>query len=73
MLSDVAERWAHTEMAAEFRRALAEEEDHLARVRSWLNIAVEGEAGISEPPGRRFRPPFRRSSKRMPEGQASAS
>ena len=51
MLSDVAERLGHTEMAAEFRRALAEEEDHLARVRSWLNIAVEGEAGISVRPG----------------------
>ncbi|MFL5307435.1 MAG: ferritin-like domain-containing protein [Polyangia bacterium] len=51
MLSDVAERLGHTEMAAEFRRALAEEEDHLARVRSWLNIAVEGEAGITVHPG----------------------
>ncbi len=47
MLADVAERLGHDEMAGEFRRALAEEEDHLARVRTWLNAAVEGEAGIS--------------------------
>ncbi len=51
MLADLAERLGHTRMAAEFRRALAEEEDHLARVRSWLNIAVEGEAGITSRPG----------------------
>jgi len=47
MLADVAERLGQDDMAAEFRRALAEEEDHLARVRSWLTSAVEGEAGIS--------------------------
>lgn len=46
MLADVAERLGQDDMAAEFRRALAEEEEHLARVRSWLTIAVEGEAGI---------------------------
>ncbi|HVT06087.1 MAG TPA: ferritin-like domain-containing protein [Polyangia bacterium] len=50
-LSDVAERLGHAEMAAEFRGALAQEEDHLARVRSWLNVALEGEAGITSHPG----------------------
>jgi len=45
-LADLTERLGHSEMAAEFRRALAEEEDHLARVRSWLSAAVEGEAGL---------------------------
>jgi rubrerythrin len=51
LLADVAERLGHDEMAGEFRRALAEEEDHLARVRSWLSIAVEGEAGITSRAG----------------------
>jgi rubrerythrin len=47
MLSDVAERLGQDDMARDFRRALAEEEEHLAHVRSWLNSAVEGAAGIS--------------------------
>jgi rubrerythrin len=47
MLADVAERLGQDDIAADFRRALAEEEDHLARVRTWLNSAIEGEAGIS--------------------------
>lgn len=47
MLADVAERLGQDDMADEFRGALAEEEDHLARVRSWLTSAIEGEAGIS--------------------------
>jgi rubrerythrin len=51
LLADVAERLGHDEMAGEFRRALAEEEDHLARVRSWLSIAVEGQAGITNRAG----------------------
>jgi rubrerythrin len=46
MLVDVAEGVGQDDLAQEFRRALAEEEDHLARVRTWLNEAVLGEAGI---------------------------
>lgn len=46
MLADVAERLGQDDLAAQFRHALAEEEDHLARVRTWLNAAIEGEAGI---------------------------
>lgn len=49
-LADLAERLGHGEIAADFRRALAEEEDHLARVRTWLNTALEGEAGITTKP-----------------------
>lgn len=47
-LADMAERLGHAETAQEFRRALAEEEDHLARVRTWLAAALEGEAGLRE-------------------------
>jgi len=46
MLADVAEGLGQDDMADDFRQALTEEEDHLARVRSWLSIAIEGEAGI---------------------------
>ena len=49
-LADLAERLGHDETANVFRRALAEEEDHLARVRSWLASAVEGQAGLEPSP-----------------------
>jgi rubrerythrin len=49
-LADLAERLGHSDTASEFRRALAEEEDHLARVRSWLTTAVEGQAGLEPSP-----------------------
>ncbi|HVV50955.1 MAG TPA: ferritin-like domain-containing protein [Polyangia bacterium] len=49
-LADLADRLGHTETSNAFRRALAEEEDHLARVRSWLAAAVEGEAGLEPAP-----------------------
>lgn len=49
-LADLAERLGHADTASEFRRALAEEEDHLARVRSWLATAVEGQAGLDPSP-----------------------
>jgi rubrerythrin len=47
MLVDVAEGLGQDDLAEEFRHALAEEEDHLARVRTWLSQAVQGEAGIA--------------------------
>jgi rubrerythrin len=46
VLADVAERLGHTDLASEFQRALAEEEEHLARVRSWVTSAIEGQAGL---------------------------
>ena len=46
VLADVAERLGHSELAGRFRTALIEEEDHLARVRSWLTAAVDGQAGL---------------------------
>jgi rubrerythrin len=49
-LADMAERLGHTDTAEAFRRALAEEEDHLARVRSWLTTALEGQAGLEPSP-----------------------
>jgi rubrerythrin len=49
-LADLAERLGHEDTAEAFRRALAEEEDHLARVRSWLTTAVEGQAGLEPSP-----------------------
>ena len=54
VLADVAERLGHDELAGRFRSALVEEEDHLARVRSWLTAAVDGQAGLepTAPPTR---------------------
>ena len=45
-LADLADRLGQDELAQEFRRALAEEEDHLALVRGWVTAAVEGQAGL---------------------------
>jgi len=49
-LADLAERLGHADTADAFRRALAEEEDHLAHVRSWLATALEGQAGLEPSP-----------------------
>lgn len=48
-LADLADKLGHDELAADFRRALSEEDDHLARVRAWLNNAVQGQAGLGTP------------------------
>jgi rubrerythrin len=48
-LIDVAQGMGHDDLAAGFRRALAQEEEHLALVRGWLNTAVAGEAGLETP------------------------
>lgn len=45
-LADVTARLGHGEIADQFRRALAEEEEHLARVRSWVQATVEGQVGL---------------------------
>jgi rubrerythrin len=47
VLSDVAERLGHADLAAEFRDALATEETHLARVRSWVTAAIDAQAGLT--------------------------
>lgn len=49
LLSDIAERLGQTEMAAAFRLALAQEEEHLLNVRTWVMSAVEGQVGFDVP------------------------
>jgi rubrerythrin len=49
LLADVAERLGQTEMGAAFRAALAQEEDHLVNVRTWVMNAVEGQVGLDVP------------------------
>lgn len=46
VLADVAERLGHENLSRQCQRALAEEEEHLARVRSWLTSAIDGQAGL---------------------------
>jgi rubrerythrin len=60
LLVDLTERMGQAEMAAQFQRALEEEDEHLTKVRAWLTAAVTGQAGFEptdpvEPPtsGRR--------------------
>jgi rubrerythrin len=50
MLADLADALGHAEMAARFRVALAEEEQHLARVRTWISNGLRGQAGIDPTP-----------------------
>lgn len=58
MLVDLAEGLGMNEMGQRFRQALAEEEDHLVRVRSWINAALLGQAGITPTrPQPQARPP----------------
>jgi rubrerythrin len=46
LLTDMAARLGHKEMAASFQMALADEEEHLARVRGWVAAAVDQQAGL---------------------------
>jgi hypothetical protein len=46
LLADLAERLGHESLASEFRRALADEEVHLERVRRWVAAAVDRQAGL---------------------------
>jgi rubrerythrin len=46
VLADVAARLGHDELASRFRVGLAAEEEHLARVRSWVTIRIDGQAGL---------------------------
>jgi hypothetical protein len=43
----LAEGFGQDEMANDFRRALHEEERHLAQVRAWLSADVKAEAGLA--------------------------
>jgi rubrerythrin len=46
-LADVAEHLGHDEMAQRFQLALAEEDEHLELVRSWVTSAIEGQVGVT--------------------------
>ena len=50
ILTDLAERMDMEDLADQFRQALADEDDHLIRVRQWLSSAVMGQAGIEATP-----------------------
>jgi len=47
MLVNLADKMGQDEMAADFREALLQEEDHLDRVRNWLQLSLEGQAGVT--------------------------
>ncbi|HLU67956.1 MAG TPA: ferritin-like domain-containing protein, partial [Kofleriaceae bacterium] len=46
MLCAMAEKLDQDDLAEEFRQALAEEQDHVARVRQWVSAALLGQAGV---------------------------
>ena len=46
-LADLADGLGMNELGKRFREALAEEEEHLARVRGWINGALLGQVGIA--------------------------
>jgi rubrerythrin len=48
MLVVLAEKMGQDELAARFREALVDEEDHLERVRLWLQSSLEGQAGVAD-------------------------
>jgi hypothetical protein len=48
LLIQLTEALGHAEIAERFRVALAEETDHLMRVRTWLQRAVGGQAGVPQ-------------------------
>jgi rubrerythrin len=47
VLIELADALKHDEIASKFRRALAEEENHLQHVRTWLKQEVMSEAGVA--------------------------
>lgn len=51
LLSTLADDLGHQQLAGQFRQALAVEEQHLARVRSWVATSLEGQAGVSAAEG----------------------
>lgn len=50
LLVDLAEGLGHADLAAGFREALREEEQHLDMVRGWIESALRGQAGIDPTP-----------------------
>lgn len=48
-LTDVAAGLGQDDLAEQFREAANEEETHLARVRTWVTLAVAAQAGIEAP------------------------
>ncbi len=46
VLSDLADRLGLDELAGQFRLALQEEEEHLARIRAWLSTRINGQLGL---------------------------
>jgi len=48
LLGNLAEKLGEEELATRFRDALWEEQDHLERVRAWLQSSVEGDAGVAD-------------------------
>lgn len=56
VLAEIAEGMGHDALAAGFRRALATEEDHLARVRAWTMAALTGQAGVRDVPAPEVHP-----------------
>jgi rubrerythrin len=51
LLADMAERLDQEELAMSFRRALEQEEEHLARLRAWVTADLDAQAGLEpEPP-----------------------
>lgn len=49
-LARLAREMNHTDLAVEFETALIEEDDHLERVRAWLNASIFEQAGAEPPP-----------------------
>lgn len=52
LLARLAESLGFEDMADQFRQALLEEELHLAMVRTWIEAAVIGQAGVAPTPSR---------------------
>jgi hypothetical protein len=50
ILCDVAEQLELYDMADDFRRALAEEESHVTKLRHWVSATVTGQIGIEPTP-----------------------
>jgi rubrerythrin len=53
MLADLASRLGQDELAKQFQVALQQEQEHLARVRSWVTASVVQMAGVQSRPGSR--------------------
>jgi rubrerythrin len=50
MLADLAESLGFDDLTTKFRTAMTEEEDHLAKLRTWVTRAVMGQAKGTSPP-----------------------